>query len=140
MTVPESSGPRRRPSREDVLALATDRFLHRQRIDLRGLSQDLGVGRTTLYRWFGDREQLLGEVVGDLNEQAWQAVRAERPEPGMRGLLGAVDRFAEVTTSFGPALHFVRTEPGMAMRVLMDPDGRVRSDMVGRIRDELAAA
>jgi AcrR family transcriptional regulator len=122
----------------DALALARDRFLHHQRIDLRRLAQDLGVGRTTLYRWFGDRERLLGEVLGDLNEIAWRATRAEFPEPGMAGLLRAVDRFAVLTSSFEPALHFARTEPAMAMRVLMNPEGRVRSDMVRRIAEEFA--
>ncbi len=128
-----------RPTREDALALGRELFLRKERVDLRRIAQELGVGRTTLYRWVGDREQLLGEVLGELNEGAWQTARARAEGEGLPGLRDAVDRFAALTTSFAPAVHFARTEPAMAIRVLMDPDGRVRRDMVARVTEELAA-
>lgn len=128
-----------RPTPADALELGRRMFLRHERVDLRRIAHELGVGRTTLYRWVGDREQLLGEIVGELNEQAWQASRREADGDGLLGLNDAVDRFAALTTGFSPAVHFARTEPGMAIRVLMDPDGRVRRDMVARIDGELAA-
>src|SRR2546423_8675477 len=61
-------GPRRgRPAgatREDVLGLAMSRFLRGRRIDVQEISSELGIGRTTIYRWFGSRDDLIGEGGG----------------------------------------------------------------------------
>jgi AcrR family transcriptional regulator len=128
-----------RPTPADALELGRAMFLRHERVDLRRIAQELGVGRTTIYRWVGDREQLLGEIMGELNERAWQASRSESGGEGLPGLRDTVDRFAALTTGFGPAVHFARTETAMAIRVLMNPEGRVRRDMVERIAEELAA-
>ena len=45
---------------EAVLDAATRRFLRGERVDLAGLSAELGVSRPTLYRWFGSRDDLIG--------------------------------------------------------------------------------
>src|SRR3954452_12260804 len=47
----------------DVLALALHRYLRGQRVDVRAIAGELGIGRTTIYRWFGTREELVGTVV-----------------------------------------------------------------------------
>src|SRR4051794_15411307 len=56
-------GPAPRASREDVLAAALEWFVACKRIDVQALAGELGVGRATIYRWFGSREGLLGEVL-----------------------------------------------------------------------------
>src|SRR5689334_23457734 len=61
-----SARPRGRPaaaSRNDVLKLATRRYLHGERIDVQAIAAELGLGRATIYRWFGTREELIGEVL-----------------------------------------------------------------------------
>ena len=48
----------RRPaaSRDDVLAAALHRYLRGRRIDVQAIAAELGLGRTTIYRWFGSRD------------------------------------------------------------------------------------
>ncbi|HEY7508691.1 MAG TPA: TetR/AcrR family transcriptional regulator, partial [Vicinamibacteria bacterium] len=50
-------------SREDVIRAATRNYLRGQRVDVQGIAADLGLGRSTVYRWFGSREELIGEVL-----------------------------------------------------------------------------
>ena len=42
-------------SREDVLGAAMHRYLRGERIDVQAIASDLGLGRATIYRWFGSR-------------------------------------------------------------------------------------
>ena len=129
----------RRPERGDAVRLAQALFLRCERVDVRRIARDLGVGRTTLYRWLGDREQLLSEVIGDLADVAWRRAEQETGGSGIAGLQATVRRFAVLTSAHGPARHFARTEPGMALRVLLAPDGRIRRGMRERVERALAA-
>ena len=63
---PVRTGRRGRPataSPDDVLALVTKLYLDGQRVDVTVVAARLGLGRATIYRWFGSREALLGEVI-----------------------------------------------------------------------------
>ena len=74
-----SARPRGRPpaaSREDVLEAALYRYLRGKRVDIREIAAELGLGRTTIYRWFGSREELIGEVVIRAVEPVVDAARA----------------------------------------------------------------
>jgi AcrR family transcriptional regulator len=78
--------PRGRPanaSREDVLALATRRYLRGRRVDVQAIAGELGLGRTTIYRWFGSRDELIGEVLVRAAEPLLERARA-----GARGTGG----------------------------------------------------
>src|SRR5262245_30239601 len=58
--VPPRADPRfERPTREHALQLARETFQRGERVDMQTLATQLGVVRSTLYRWVGDREQLL---------------------------------------------------------------------------------
>jgi AcrR family transcriptional regulator len=46
-----------------VLARVTEEFLACRRIDVQAIAAELGVGRATLYRWFGSRDRLIGEAM-----------------------------------------------------------------------------
>src|SRR3954454_8748965 len=103
---PSSARPRGRPaaaSRQDVLDAAADRYLHGQRIDVQAIASELGLGRVTIYRWFGSREELVGEVLvlaaGPLLERA----RAGAKGRGGREGLETFERFNRGLAS-GPCL------------------------------------
>ena len=84
---PAKGGKRGRPataSRDDVLAVVTELYLDGQRVDITVVAGRLGLGRATIYRWFGSREALLGEVVARQLEMLVARKRAEVRRRGRR--------------------------------------------------------
>src|SRR3954452_19020793 len=80
-------------SREDVLEAAMYRYLRGRRVDVQAIAAELGLGRGTIYRWFGSREQLIGEVVARAAEPVLKEARREARGQGGRMLLDTFDRF-----------------------------------------------
>jgi len=125
-------GPGRPPaaSRDDVLALAMRRYLHGSRIDVQAIAAELGLGRTTIYRWFGSREDLIGEVAARAAEPVLREARESARGEGGQALLECFDRFnRELAVS--PALRsYIESEREAALRVLTSGTGRVHPRMV----------
>src|SRR5947208_12690093 len=103
---------------EQVLDAAMYRYLRRRRVDVQAIAAELGLGRATIYRWFGSREELIGEVIFRAAEPLIDAARR-----GARGRGGAalVDTFDRLNRSFAgaPALRsFVEQEREIALRII----------------------
>lgn len=112
--------------RRDALDLARELLLAGERVELHVLCRRLGIGRTTLYRWVGDRDRLLGDVLAELTDIAWDAVipQAEGPDGEARAM-DAGRRFMQLTATFPPLRRFAEREPQLALRILLDQDGAV---------------
>src|SRR3954453_19046663 len=91
-------------SPDDVLALALHRYLRRQRIDVRAIAGELGLGRTTIYRWFGTREHLVGTVVAVAAEGVLAEIEGAAKGSGAERLLEIFDRFNRALAD-SPALR-----------------------------------
>jgi AcrR family transcriptional regulator len=133
------STPRRgRPaaaSRADVLALATRGYLRGARVDLQAIAAELGLGRTTIYRWFGSRDALLGEVLVRTAEPLLREARAGSEGVGGVALLDTFDRFNR-SLADAPALReFVEREREAALRVITSGAGNVQPRIVAMITD-----
>ena len=118
----EPSAPRRgRPaaaSPEDVLDAATHRYLRGHRVDVRAIAAELGLGRATVYRWFGSREELIGEVVVRAAEPVLAEARKDARGRGGAALLDTFDRFNR-SLADSPALRsFVENERDAALRII----------------------
>ena len=100
-------------------------FVRGQRVDMQTLAAALGVGRTTLYRWVGDRERLIAEVLGALTDQTWELAAAPATGEGLERVLDTIRRFMQVTADFPPLRHFAEREPALALRILLSQDGVV---------------
>src|SRR5689334_12560392 len=85
-------GRRASASPEDVLDLARQQFLEGQRLDITVLARQLGLGRATIYRWFGSREALLGRVIVIELELMVRTHRHGVTQAGAPGLLEVFDR------------------------------------------------
>ncbi len=116
-----------------MLAAALHRYLRGQRVDVRAIAAELGLGRTTIYRWFGSREGLLGEVLYRATEPLIVAARAGAREPGGRGLLDTFDRLNR-SLADAPALRqFLEQERDAALRIITSSGGTLQPNMVARI-------
>jgi AcrR family transcriptional regulator len=137
-----SSAPSVRPpgrppaaSREEVLAAAMHRYLRGQRVDIRAIAGELGLGRATIYRWFGSREKLIGEVLFAAAKPLLDDARASARRRGGAGLLDTFDRFNR-SLADAPALrHFVEAERDAALRIITSGAGTLQPRMVASIAE-----
>jgi AcrR family transcriptional regulator len=130
-------------SREEVLARALHHYLRGRRIDVQAIAAELGLGRATIYRWFGSREDLIGEVLLAASEPLLDAARASARGRGGNALLDTFDRYNR-SLADAPALRqFVENERDAALRIITSGGGRVQPGIVeritGLIEDEVRA-
>jgi AcrR family transcriptional regulator len=120
----------RRPARGHALELARAQFLAGQRLEMGALAEELDIGRTTLYRWVGEREQLIGEVLGGLVDEWVAIVEPEATGSGVDRILDFLRRYLEFAADSVPLTAFAEREPALALRLMIDRRGRVaeRSD------------
>ncbi len=129
----------RRPTREHAITLARERFLGGDRVEMNQLAAELDIGRTTLYRWVGEREQLIGEIFGELVDDWLALVEPQARGTGVPRFLDVIRRFLEHAAGSAPLTDFAEREPALALRVLLDRDGQVArhsSDAVRRLLRE----
>jgi AcrR family transcriptional regulator len=130
----------RRAAPEDALDFAQAAFISGDRLELGTLAERLSVGRTTLYRWFGTREQLLERVLVRLTRQFSAAAQAELQLNGIDRVLEFTRHMINATIGFEPAQAFVNREPQLALRLLIGEHGAVHRAIVEEILAVLAQA
>jgi AcrR family transcriptional regulator len=130
----------RRTAPADALRAARRHFLRRERLDMNELARELGIGRATLYRWVGGRDQLLGEVLWSLAEPGLAQARAESKGRGADWVLDVYRRFGDLIVGLEPLRHFVKTEPECALRVMTSKASPLQRRVVDTFRDVLVEA
>lgn len=110
--------PHRTATPLDAFRLARRTFLAKKRVDMSELAAELGVGRATLYRWVGSRDRLLGEILWSLTERGLEQCRADATGEGAEWVISIWSRFGELIVDNEPLLHWVRSEPETALRVM----------------------
>jgi AcrR family transcriptional regulator len=131
------AGKRGRPataSPDDVLALVTALYLDGQRVDITVVASRLGLGRATIYRWFGSREALLGEVIARQLESLVARKRARVRRRGPAGLLEVLDRINQTLTRSQAVRRLLEQERHGAMRMLTSSAGVVEPRAVACIQ------
>jgi AcrR family transcriptional regulator len=118
----------------DMFGAAVDAYVSGQRLDMQALARRLGVGRATLYRRTGNREQLLDEVVwwrsrhalvGSLHRSSGMRGR-ERIRSVVGGVLRAVERDASLRS-------FLESDPETALRILTGTRSTVQHGMIAAL-------
>jgi AcrR family transcriptional regulator len=122
-------------SRADVLQAARAQYLAGQRVDLTIVARDLGLGRATIYRWFGSRERLLGEVIATELEVLVSRERRLVRQRGAKGLLEVFDRVNRRLADSAALRRYVEQERAGALRLLTASDGGVQPRSVAAIAD-----
>jgi AcrR family transcriptional regulator len=125
----------RRPaaSRQDVLDAAVYLYLRGRRVDVQAIAGELGVGRSTIYRWFGSRDGLIGEAIVAAAEPVFAEVRGQARGAGAAGLLDTFDRFNRRLADAPALRQFLDQERDAALRIITSSGGTVQPRMVEMI-------
>lgn len=131
-----TKGRRGRPaaaSREDVLAAAEDRFRAGERVDMQAIARELGLARATMHRWFGTREELIGEMLAELAERRFKAIRSQIPGGGAEALLACFDRFNRELAATDGMRIWLAQDQERALRILTSGAGIVEPRVVAAV-------
>lgn len=125
------------------MRLVREQFLAGRRVDLTVVAHELGLGRATIYRWFGSRDGVLGEVIVDELHLLLDRHRTRVKQRGARGLLEVFDRVNRALSRSQPLRRLLEQERESAMRMLTSGGGPVQARAVaaiqGLIDEEVAA-
>jgi AcrR family transcriptional regulator len=136
--VPTASGAKRgRPataSRDDVLRAAREQYLNGQRVDLTIIARELGLGRATIYRWFGSREVLISEAIYQEFELLLVRKRRDAPGRGAPWLLEVLDRVNRTLSHSSALRRLLEQEQLVGLRLLTSSGGHVQPRVVASIQ------
>jgi AcrR family transcriptional regulator len=107
---------------------------------MQGLADELGMSRATLFRHVGSREALLGQALRMLTDRTLRAAaarwEAERPQ-GQLHTPGTGRHINALVSQSEGLRRLLDDEPGLALRVLTDPRGRVQAAVVAFVEELL---
>ncbi|MCP9947451.1 QsdR family transcriptional regulator [Actinomadura madurae] len=133
------SAPSGRPAGPAAaLAAASAHYLRGEPIDMSALAAELGVGRATLYRWVGSREQLLGAVLGEMTERTYRVAARGVGGSGAGRILALLDRFMRAVVEAEPLKAFTEREPRLFIRLATMP-GTIEDRATELLTKELQA-
>lgn len=115
-----------------MLDLALRRYLRCERVDVRAISSELGLGRTTVYRWFGSRAGLLAEILVRAAEPILDSAYASASGVGGARLLETFDRINRQLAA-APALRAFLAEERDAVAIVTSAAGGVQPLFVAKI-------
>lgn len=118
-------------------ALAT--LLAGRRLDMRALAGELYIGRSTLYRQAGSREQLLAKVLWRIVHTALgEASAATHQLSGADRIATLLGHYLRARQSHPALRRLLQAEPQTALRVLTSSPGEVQPCMIAFVDGVLA--
>jgi AcrR family transcriptional regulator len=126
-------------SPDEVFEAVRRQYMAGTRVDLTVVARSLGLGRATIYRWFGSREQLLGLVIADELEALVSRKRREVRRRGGGGLLEVFDRINRSLAHSTALRRFLEQERAGAMRLLTSGTGVVQPRAVACVTALISA-
>ncbi len=130
-----------KPTSQDAIDVAIATFEAGQRVDMAQIAERLGVGRSTLYRWVGDREALMDRVIDETTIKLAKSVQRRVRGKGLDRTASAVRVYLEATTNYEPLRSLAEREPHLALHVIMNPDGvfarNTRDGLRTQLRNDL---
>ncbi len=127
----------------DAFHRARQHWLKSERIHLASLAEELNIGRATLFRWVGNKDLLLGEVLWSLYDPLREKVMAQTPGSGVDYIVEVYRRINRTLLSASPLRNFIGQDPEYALRILTSSSstvhGRVVKANTRMLREQIVA-
>jgi AcrR family transcriptional regulator len=121
----------------DILQLARRRWLKGEKISIDGLAKESGVSRITIYRWVGNKDFLMGEVLWSTFGPGLKKIIKETPGIGIEHIVEVHRRLMEMILSFPPMQRFIKEDPTYALRLVTTSASCTRERSVQVITEHL---
>lgn len=102
----------------DVFRVAQRWWFEGRRLNLGALADEIGVSRATVFRWVGNKDLLLAEILWSMYAPVFDHALAESEGTGVDRLVDFYRRMALVCVSFEPLKRFLRQDPEYALKIL----------------------
>ena len=120
---PSFAAGRRSPAAPDLVGLAHRRFVAGESCDIDSLAKELGVSRATAYRWAGNSEQLMGEVIASLVETTFRQAASKARGKGAARVLAVMERGMRYVAESRVYHDFLERDPQRALRIVATKEG-----------------
>src|SRR5581483_6052083 len=122
----------------DALQAARRSWLKREPLDMGALAEQLGISRATLYRWVGDKDRLLSEVLWSLATDTLAQAHAQARSKGVDYVADVLDWFMR-TIAYHPSMrYFLERDPEYALRIFTSQESLIRVRMTSTVEALLA--
>lgn len=113
--------------------LARRVFIAGDRIEMGTLATQLGVERTSLFRWVGNRDDLLSEVLWSLAERTLDRAAEESTAEGPERIVDILGRFVDGLVTADYFRAFLAREPARALRLMTTGDSEIQRRYVAAV-------
>ncbi|MEU7143523.1 QsdR family transcriptional regulator [Nocardia sp. NPDC046473] len=124
-------------SDDPLLTVAIAMFERDGWIDLRFLAKAAGIGRATLYRRYGDRDRILGEVVWALAAPNIATMRPKFRGRGVDGVVEMIGNLLHTSAAHHGMRTFVAQHTDTALRVMTSQHGVIQQRFIAGIADTI---
>ncbi|TGX51651.1 QsdR family transcriptional regulator [Marinobacter orientalis] len=119
-----------RATPEDVVRHARRLWLKGERIHLASLSEELNIGRATLFRWIGNKDLLMGEVLWSLYDSVRQDAIRHTSGHGVDYVVGVFRYINSILLHSQPLRRFIHDDPEYALKMLTSSRSTLHSRTV----------
>lgn len=113
--------------------LARRAFIAGERIEMGALASELGVDRTSLFRWVGNRDALLSEVLWSLAERTLDRAADESTATGPARIVDILGRFVDGLVTADYFRDFLAREPARALRLMTTSESEIQRRYVAAV-------
>ncbi|TSD93647.1 TetR/AcrR family transcriptional regulator [Skermania sp. ID1734] len=124
--------------RRRAIDAATKLYLEGKPLDMSSLASSLGIGRATLYRHVGNRDELLATVLAEATQRTYRKAISASSGVGPALILDALERFLHAVDRSKPLRALTQREPAVFIRLALMPGAieEVSARMVAEILAE----
>src|SRR5580704_9326472 len=107
-------------TRRAAITAATQAYLRGEAVDMSALAAQLGIGRSTLYRLVGKRDDLLEIVLAEATERTFRRAAADATaDGGIDRVLDVINRFMHAVIDAEPLQILCQHEPLLFVRLAL---------------------